>query len=784
MIVRAVPAAAADTPIALDSVIKGMDHPGAGNLAVRQRETRGCVMHTGSETRHLSRALRSLAASTLVALASCGGGGGSSGSTPPTGPTGMSPPPTSYHASSGVAQKGPLILGSTVTAQQLNAQLSPTGQQFTYQVNSNLGTFNPTSTFTSQYIGMIAMGYYFDEVTDATSDGTITLNGISDLSTETVLNVNLLTTLAYQRIQNLVTQSGMTFAAARTQAEHEVLAAFHIPQGDYGYFGDLDLSKGTDGDQILAAISSLFVYGNSSGNLAALIAAVQSDIGTNGAITNTTTAATLKASGMALDPASIAANLTQEYASLGITFTSADISNWIDQDGDSLVGKVKFQLQQATAASTFAFPTWVTDPYAGTPLSISAGQLSVNGVPASGSVTTTAGDVISVSPPSGFSSGVLVAYLSSASTPIARVTFYGSNSWTPLESMSNVRSFQTATLLPNGLLLVTGGLAGAPGLGGGGNAPLASAELYDPAANAWTPAASMSTARSGHTAILLPSGQVLVVGGGVSTAELYDPATNTWSPAGSTSGALESPIAVLMPNGTVLVAGGADSNTQNILAIAQIYDPSTNTWSTVAPMSTPRWQHTGVVLQDGTVLVAGGSSGTCCDDPTALLASAEVYNPTANTWTVVGSMATARASHTAAVLGNGQAVVAGGMTAFVVTPYQNGGGTLASAEIYDPVAQVWSPAGTMLTSRTYHTMTVLPNGMVLVAGGESFEAAGSSTTLSEAELYDPTTNSWSAAASMNQARYAHTATPIGTGSVIVTGGLYGNSYLSGVESYW
>jgi hypothetical protein len=146
----------------------------------------------------------------LLSLAAGGGGGGGSGT-----------PSATYSAKSAVAQKGPLIKGSTVTAQELNSSLSPTGQQYSYQTTSDFGAFSPTNSFASQYIGTNASGYYFDEVANEVSTGPVTLNGYSDLSTDTVLNVNLLTTLEYQRIQSLVTKSNMTFAAARTQAEND-----------------------------------------------------------------------------------------------------------------------------------------------------------------------------------------------------------------------------------------------------------------------------------------------------------------------------------------------------------------------------------------------------------------------------------------------------------------------------------------------------------------------------------------------------------------------------------
>ena len=117
------------------------------------------------------------------------------------------------------------ITGSAVTAQELDSSLSPTGKQYSYQVTSDLGEFSPTSNFTSQYIGVSATGYYFDEVLGAVSSGPVTLNGYSDLSVDTVMNVNILTTLAYQRIRTLAVQPGKTFSAARTQAEQEVLSA-------------------------------------------------------------------------------------------------------------------------------------------------------------------------------------------------------------------------------------------------------------------------------------------------------------------------------------------------------------------------------------------------------------------------------------------------------------------------------------------------------------------------------------------------------------------------------
>ncbi len=332
---------------------------------------------------------------------------------------------TTYSATSGVAQKGPLQIGSVVTTQELDAQLSPTGKQYTYQINSDLGTFSPTSRYASHFVDLYATGYYFDEVTNAVSTGTITLNGIADLSTDTTLNVNLLTTLAYQRIKKLVTTQGMRVAAARAQAENEVLAAFNIPNAStYGNFGSLDISKRRDGDNILAAISSLFVQGNTAGNLSLLIAYFQNDIADNGSIDTVATKTTLANSAQTLNAATVAGNLTAKYINRGIVYAATDISNWIDQDGDGVIGKFKFKVANAGAISTYIVPSFVVDMLAGASISLSIGTLTVNGSAVTGAVTINKGDQVSVSPPAGvFPAGVLSAYLLNGSTRVAKVSF-------------------------------------------------------------------------------------------------------------------------------------------------------------------------------------------------------------------------------------------------------------------------------------------------------------------------------------------------------------------------
>lgn len=175
--------------------------------------------------------------------------------------------------------------------------------------------------------------------------------------------------------------------------------------------------------------------------------------------------------------------------------------------------------------------------------------------------------------------------------------------WRPTASLNTARFLHTATLLPNGMVLVAGGdLRGV----------LASADLYDPANRIWTPTGSLNVARSSHTATLLPNGMVLVAGGDdghvfSASAELYDPASGTWTLTGSLNAPRLGHTATLLANGMVLVAGGLDINGGES-STSELYDPATGTWTVTGNLNTARSGHTTTLLANGTVLVAGGIS--------------------------------------------------------------------------------------------------------------------------------------------------------------------------------
>jgi N-acetylneuraminic acid mutarotase len=328
-------------------------------------------------------------------------------------------------------------------------------------------------------------------------------------------------------------------------------------------------------------------------------------------------------------------------------------------------------------------------------------------------------------------------------------------SWVATGSMSSPPEYHTATLFSNGKVLVAGGDYG--------GSYLTNAQLYDPALGTWTATAGLSTARAKHTATMLPDGRVLVVGGinsatgqSILTAEVFDPASGTWTPTGSLTQPRAAHTATLLPDGKVLVAGGMSNSSSTwgtILASAEVYDPTSGQWTTTGALNSPHAWHTATLLPDGQVLVASGVYRVT-NSVITVTNRAELYDPGSMTWASTGNLNLSRREHTATLLPNGLVLVAGGV------------GASSSVEVYDPTHRTWATTNSMAYSHRQHTATLLPNGKVLVAGG--------STSSYPCELFDPAAGTWSAGPALAIQRQAHTATLLPSGRVLLAGGSSSN----------
>ncbi len=326
-----------------------------------------------------------------------------------------------------------------------------------------------------------------------------------------------------------------------------------------------------------------------------------------------------------------------------------------------------------------------------------------------------------------------------------------SNSWSVLGELNWLRVSHTATLLPSGRVLLMGGE----------DEPDAArmTEVFDPVMDLSILGGALVQPRKFHTATLLPSGKVLVAGGGTESAELYDPETRRSAPTGSMAEIRSSHTATLLPSGKVLVVGGHGAQGSG-LATAELYDPATGTWSPAGSLAVPHQTHTATLLASGRVLIAGGAT-----------TAVELYEPETGTWSSTMALDDARSWHAAALLPSGKVLVVGGKTEST---------TLATAQVYDPATETWTSTGALAQPRERLTATVLTSGQVLVVGGES-----PSWTPRKAELYDPASGTWTFTGDMHQDRgRATTATLLPSGKVLVTGGLYSAEVYDPVKGTW
>ena len=275
---------------------------------------------------------------------------------------------------------------------------------------------------------------------------------------------------------------------------------------------------------------------------------------------------------------------------------------------------------------------------------------------------------------------------------------------------------------------------------------------------------------------VLGDGRVLVVGlgevllGGI----IYDPATGTYGDAIRDEVLRKGSSATTLGNNLVLLTGGTFGGSETPADTAVLFDPVSSTFATTTRMSAARMGHTATLLDDGRVLIAGGRhpSGRSSAPQIGQIvtdATAEIYDPATGTFTPTSPMIHARAGHTSTKLQDGRVLITGG---YISTQSGDVADAVAEAEVFDPAAGTFRPAGMMITPRGDHTATLLGDGRVLIAGGADRSSldAESRQVLPNAELFDPKTATFSSVRSLVTERANYSATLLPDGRVLVAGG--------------
>ena len=333
------------------------------------------------------------------------------------------------------------------------------------------------------------------------------------------------------------------------------------------------------------------------------------------------------------------------------------------------------------------------------------------------------------------------------------------------------------------------------------------AELYDPVANQFIPTQpdgvtpiAMKENRALFTATyILSINKVLVTGGATlidptglplvitNSAELFDPASRTFT---ATTGKMAVPraghTATLLQDGTVLITGGVLQVLPPPTVVsnnAEIFNPATGTFAAVtATMANGRVFHTATLMTagplSGKVLVAGGVGlNGGLNNLLVLNNSADIYDPATQTFTAVpGGMKQTRQFHAASALNDGRVLITGGVVTLPGLSLFLPTVSTSSAEIFLPGNTVatssFTPTSNSMTSaRALHTSNTLGTGKVLVAGGLGLDSLANLLVAQTADLFDPATNTFSATGLMSNPRDLHSATVLNCGKVLLAGGI-------------
>ena len=230
----------------------------------------------------------------------------------------------------GLVQKGPYIIGTSISMYELDQKLGQTGNIFATQMSDNSGTFEINNVrLTSNYVEFLAGGYYFNEVEGDISTAPLNLSAISDISNISSINVNILTHLEKLRVEYLV-KHDKTFSEAKKIAQSEILAIFGFKSTGIDNSETFDISVDNESNAILLAISVILQGNRSVGDLSELLASISNDVREDGILNSENIMLALRNSTKELVLNDIRVNLENRYMSLGIRASIPNFEKYIN----------------------------------------------------------------------------------------------------------------------------------------------------------------------------------------------------------------------------------------------------------------------------------------------------------------------------------------------------------------------------------------------------------------------------------------------------------------------
>ena len=290
-------------------------------------------------------------------------------------------------------------------------------------------------------------------------------------------------------------------------------------------------------------------------------------------------------------------------------------------------------------------------------------------------------------------------------------------------------------------------------------------QLHSQQYGGWIRADSLHFARSDHSSLKLPNGNILVTGGYQDTSilaecEIFDVVNNYWMVTSSMQIPRYMHHSALLNKNNVLVIGGYKNKT------CEIFDIDSAKWSFTDSTNFPRDIGSTISLLDNNcVLLVGGYYFSEDNSQAFYLDSCEIYDPIPGKWTVTGPLNAVRENHTATKLLNGNVLVTGGAN--------NQAKELRSCELYDVQSGTWSFVDSLNEARMYHSSILLPNGKVLVAGGEDYDSP-QGPWLKSCEVYDPELNEWTLVNDLGMRRSAHYSILLDNQKILFAGGGFGS----------